>query len=90
VPNGTIAEQLKELIYETAKDLECKVLALEIMDDHVHLFLNSPPTLSPLDIMFRIKVRWAFTLPSYTGKLAHADRVTLASCLDNRVQVKQE
>lgn len=59
VLKGAIAERLKELIYEVAKDLECKVLALEIMNDHVHMFLNCPPTLSPSDIMFRFKGRSA-------------------------------
>jgi putative transposase len=54
-----IAERLKELIYQTAQDLECQVLALEIMPDHVHLFLNCPPTMSPSDIMFRVKGRSA-------------------------------
>jgi putative transposase len=56
---GTIAERLQELIYQTVQDLECKVLALEIRSDHVHLFLNCPPTMSPSDIMFRIKGRSA-------------------------------
>jgi putative transposase len=56
---GAIAERLQELIYQTAQDLECKVLALEIMPDHVHLFLNCLPTMSPSDIMFRIKGRSA-------------------------------
>lgn len=56
---GMIAKRLEELIYEIAKDLECKVLALEIMPDHVQLFLNCPPTLAPSDLMFRIKGRSA-------------------------------
>lgn len=59
---GAIAERLKELIYQVAQEIECKVLALEIMDDHVHLFLNSPPTMAPSDIMFKIKGRSAHQL----------------------------
>lgn len=59
VLKGSIANRLKELIFMVAQDIECKVLALEIMDDHVHLFLNCPPTMSPSDIMFRIKGRSA-------------------------------
>jgi putative transposase len=59
---GAIAERLKELIYQTAQELECKVLALEIMPDHVHLFLNCPPTFSPSDLMFRFKGRSAHEL----------------------------
>jgi len=54
-----IAQRLQELIYEVAKEIDCKVLAIEIMDDHVHLFLNCPPILSPRDIMFRVKGKTA-------------------------------
>ncbi len=56
---GQIADRLKGLIYQVALELECQVLALEIMDDHVHLFLNCPPILAPSEIMFRIKGRSA-------------------------------
>jgi putative transposase len=59
VLKGAIAERLKELIYQASQEIECKVVALEIMDDHVHLFLNCPPTLAPSDIMFKIKGRSA-------------------------------
>ncbi len=59
---GAIAERLQELIYETAQQINCKVLAVEIMPDHVHLFLNCPPNLSPAEIMFRIKGRSAHAL----------------------------
>lgn len=59
VLKGKIAERLQQLIYEVALELGCKVLALEIMDDHVHLFLNCPPALAPKDIMFRVKGRSA-------------------------------
>ena len=38
-----------------AADLDCEILAMEIMPDHVHLFLNCPPTLSPSDAMFWLK-----------------------------------
>ena len=59
VLKGEIAQRLQELIYEAASELNCQVLALEIMDDHVHLFLNCPPSLAPKDIMFKIKGRSA-------------------------------
>lgn len=52
---GEVEARLKELIYETAQKLDCKVLAMEVMPDHVHLFLNCPPTTAPDQIMFRIK-----------------------------------
>ena len=54
---GEVEARLKQLINEVAAELDCSVLALEVMPDHVHLFLNCPPTLAPDQIMFRIKGR---------------------------------
>jgi putative transposase len=50
-----VGRRLEEIIYQKSKELECDVLALEIMPDHVHLFISCPPTLAPHQIMFRIK-----------------------------------
>ncbi|MBR8837155.1 MAG: IS200/IS605 family transposase [Stigonema ocellatum SAG 48.90 = DSM 106950] len=52
---GNVAIRLEELLYEKSKELDCEILALEIMEDHVHLFLSCPPTLAPDQIMFRLK-----------------------------------
>ncbi|MGJ5675693.1 MAG: IS200/IS605 family transposase [Nostochopsis sp.] len=52
---GNVAKRLEELLYEKTKELDCEILALEIMEDHVHLFLCCPPTLAPDQIMFRLK-----------------------------------
>ncbi len=52
---GEVETRLLELIRGVAETLECEVLAVEIMPDHVHLFLHCPPTLAPDQIMFRIK-----------------------------------
>lgn len=52
---GEVEQRLKELIYELSANIEAKVIALEIMPDHVHLFLNAPPDIAPDQIMFRIK-----------------------------------
>ena len=46
---------MKELIKEKAKELGLEILAMEIMPDHIHLFVSAPPTISPHQIMFRIK-----------------------------------
>jgi putative transposase len=59
---GEVESRLLELIRETAQNLDCEVVAVEIMPDHVHLFLNCPPTLAPDQIMFRIKARTAKVL----------------------------
>lgn len=52
---GSVEVRLKELIEETATKLECQILAIEVMPDHVHLFLSCPPNIAPDQIMFRIK-----------------------------------
>ncbi len=50
-----IKKRLKELIYEVCLKYEWEILSLEIMPDHVHLFLSVSPEWSPVNIMFRIK-----------------------------------
>ncbi len=54
---GAVAERLQALIYEVVAELGCAVIALEVMPDHIHLFLSATPTLAPDQIMFRIKGR---------------------------------
>ncbi len=43
---GDVEKRLRELIQEVADKLELKILAIEIMPDHVHLFISCPPSLS--------------------------------------------
>jgi putative transposase len=38
---------LKELLYEKAKAINVSIEALEIMPDHVHLFVSTDPTDAP-------------------------------------------
>ena len=52
---GRIKERLEELIRMKAKDLDCEILALEIMPDHVHLFIQGNPKISPNSIIGQIK-----------------------------------
>ncbi len=50
-----IEKRLKELINDKARDLDCKVIALEVMPDHVHLFIQGKPILTPNYIIGQIK-----------------------------------
>ena len=52
---GKIETRLKELIKEKSKELGCKILALEVMPDHVHLFILANPQLSPNLLIGQIK-----------------------------------
>lgn len=55
VLTGLIAERLKELLHIKAKELDIEIISLEIQPDHVHLFVNALPVLSPAQIIFRLK-----------------------------------
>ncbi|OON95085.1 MAG: transposase [Candidatus Epulonipiscium fishelsonii] len=50
-----VEERFKELILMICEPLEIEILAIECDKDHCHMFLNSPPKLSPSDIMQKIK-----------------------------------
>jgi len=52
---GAIAERLRSLLADAVVPLDCAILALEVMPDHVHLFVTAPPTLAADQIMFRLK-----------------------------------
>jgi putative transposase len=42
-----IANDLRELLYQKAEELELEIEALEIMPDHVHMFVSADPTDAP-------------------------------------------
>jgi putative transposase len=44
---GKVATRLRELIVAKAKEIECEIIALEIMPDHVHLLVSSLPVNAP-------------------------------------------
>jgi len=47
--------RFKEMVHEICESLNIKVVALECGPDHTHMFLNSPPMLSPANIMAKVK-----------------------------------
>lgn len=59
---GAIASRLEELLKEKVAQMDCKILALEIMPDHIHLFLNCPPVLAPSIVMHHLKGATAYIL----------------------------
>ena len=52
---GAVAERLKGLLAEKAAELGAVVHALEVMPDHVHLFVESDPTCSPSHLAHQFK-----------------------------------
>ena len=63
---GKVRDRLEELIKEKVEQLECKIIALTIGEDHVHLFIQANPKLSPNTIIGQVKgytsrvLRWEF------------------------------
>jgi putative transposase len=50
-----VEQRFKELVKEVCEELQIQVIAHECDKDHTHLFLNALPTLSPADMMAKIK-----------------------------------
>ena len=50
-----LEEQFKNIVKEVCNNLDIQIIAMECDTDHAHLFLNSPPTIPPSEVMSRIK-----------------------------------
>lgn len=50
-----VEAKFKELVHQICEANDLDILALECHEDHVHLFLNAPPKVSPSDCMKIIK-----------------------------------
>lgn len=52
---GALAERLRQLLSKKTSELGWPIVALEIMPDHVHLFISADPDVAPAQIMHRLK-----------------------------------
>ena len=50
-----VEQRVKEILKQTCEENDFKIVALEVMPDHVHVFLNTLPSISPSDIMAKVK-----------------------------------
>ena len=60
---GDVAEYLKQVFREIADEYEFWIDTMEVMEDHVHLFIEAPPRYSPaevVEIMKSISARETF------------------------------
>ena len=53
IPN--VEDRFKFLVKYICEEMKIEILAIECDKDHTHIFLNCLPTLSPSDIMQKIK-----------------------------------
>ncbi|MBI5151613.1 MAG: IS200/IS605 family transposase [Candidatus Pacebacteria bacterium] len=52
---GKIPVRLKEILEEIAKAYKFKIIAQEVMPDHIHVLVDAPPTYSPTKIVQLLK-----------------------------------
>jgi putative transposase len=52
---GEVEKRFRELLSDVCQEIEVDIVALEVMPDHVHIFLNAPPSISPSVIMAKVK-----------------------------------
>ena len=57
VLTGDIAIRLRELVRQTCSTFDIEILRGVVSKDHVHILVSAPPTMSPADIMRRVKGR---------------------------------
>ena len=51
VLQGSVAKRLKEVFQGIAERYEFEIDTMEVMEDHVHLFLSAPPRYAPAGIV---------------------------------------
>ena len=73
VLEGAVADRLKALLAEKSAELGMTIHALEVMPDHVHLFVESDPTRCVAEIVNRLK--------GYTSHMLRSEFPSLRSRL---------
>lgn len=64
-----VEKRFKELVAEICFKLNVEILAIECDKDHVHMFVKATPTLSPSEVMAKIKGRTSRLLRKEFGFL---------------------
>jgi len=52
---GEVAERLRMIINDIARQMGFDVISLEIQPDHVHLYISAPPKYSPAKLINAVK-----------------------------------
>jgi putative transposase len=68
---GDVEKRLKEILPGICQEIEVSLVALEVMPDHIHIFLNALPSISPSDIMAKVKGVTSKTLRQEFKHLQH-------------------
>ncbi len=62
VLTGDVALRVRELVRQTCEAFEIQIIKGVVSQDHVHIFISASPTMSPSEIVRRIKGRSASKL----------------------------
>ena len=54
---GEVGERARDLIRQTCERLDIEIIKGVVSKDHVHILVSAPPSLSPSEIMRRVKGR---------------------------------
>jgi putative transposase len=54
---GDVEKRLRQIAWEVCQEKDWQVIALEIMPDHIHLFVNVPPDVAAHKVANAIKGR---------------------------------
>lgn len=55
VLNGPVADVLKDILISLCETYHYEIKALEVMPDHIHIFLSAPQTVAPCNIARTLK-----------------------------------
>ncbi len=55
VLKDNIEESLRRILAEVCKKYQYEIIELEVMPDHIHVFISVKPTMSPTDIVRTLK-----------------------------------
>jgi len=95
---GEVKERLETIFQEIATDRGLEMLAQEIMPDHIHIFISSPPKNSPALIVnwlkgisariynhrYKPRIRW--TRSYYVGTAGEVTAETIRRYIDEQTK----
>ena len=55
VLKGSVDETLKQILRKICDDYNYHIKALEVMPDHIHIFIDVPQTVAPCDVVRTLK-----------------------------------
>ena len=53
--NGNVESELKQILRIISTQYEFEIKEIEIMPDHIHLFISTKPTIAPTDVVRILK-----------------------------------